>query len=80
MFTSVGGCSNLNLSEEHEMVVRNMLSLDCYTNNNNNGGDSALGSANAFSMRLWRLAHVWTAYRSEYSFLKLWHGTQIKSW
>ncbi|CAL8130608.1 unnamed protein product [Orchesella dallaii] len=34
------------------MVVRNMLSLDCYS------------ASNAFSLRLWRLAHVWTAYRN----------------
>jgi hypothetical protein len=39
---------------DDEMVVRNMLSLDCYS------------ASNAFSMRLWRLAHVWTAYRSEF--------------
>jgi len=38
------------------MVVR-MLSLDCYS------------GTNAFSMRLWRLAHVWTAYRSKDFFM-----------
>jgi hypothetical protein len=61
MFTSV----NHHLSED-EMVIRNMLSLDCYSNNNSNINNSDSSSANAFSMRLWRLAHVWTAYRSEY--------------
>ncbi len=69
MFTSVVGRNLINLAEEHEMVVRNMLSLDCYTNNNNNNNsDSSAGAnANAFSMRLWRLANVWTAYRSEFN-------------